>query len=79
MMGQLHIAIGHDLYVTQRRFTITVSLKTDFEIYQSVMMVFRDVTACCFEHGHQTTWHHIPDHHHLDTNSYKKLNSHNVI
>ena len=69
MMGQLHIAIGHDGYITQRRFTIIVSLKTDFEICQSVMMVFRDATMCCFEHGHQITCRHIPDHHHLNTNS----------
>jgi hypothetical protein len=78
MMGQLHIAIGHDGYVTQRQFTIIVSLETDFEICQSAMMVFRDVTVCCFEHEHQTTWRHIPDHHHLNTNSYKKLKSHNM-
>jgi hypothetical protein len=79
MMGQLHIEIGHDGYVTQRRFTIIIRLKIDFEIYQSVMKVFRHVTVCCFEHGHQTTWRHIPDHRHLNTNSYKKLKSHNMI
>lgn len=45
MMGQLHTAIGHDGYITQRRFTIIVSLKPDSEIYQSTMMVFRDVTV----------------------------------